>query len=72
VVFFPQTECEYGVHADTVDNNSSGGRKRHKDKDDSDPVDNGGDGLLNVFGPKINGDDPFFLLISPFMMARPC
>jgi hypothetical protein len=26
---------------------------------------------LNVFGPKINGDDPFFLLISPFMMARP-
>jgi hypothetical protein len=67
-----ETECEDGVHADTVDDNSSGGRKRHKDKDDSDPVDNGGDGLLNVFGPKINGDDPFFLLISPFMMARPC
>ena len=28
--------------------------------DDLDPVDNGGDGFLNVFGPKINGDDLFF------------
>jgi hypothetical protein len=67
-----ETECDYGVHADTVDNNSSGGRKRHKDKDDSDPVDNGGDGLLNVFGPKINGDDPFFFVDKPIYDGQAC
>ena len=36
---------------DIVDDNCSGGRKRHKDKDDLDPDDNSGYGLFNVFGP---------------------
>jgi hypothetical protein len=36
---------------DIVDDNCSGGRKRHKDEDDLDPDENGGYGLFNVFGP---------------------
>jgi hypothetical protein len=56
---------------DTVDDNCSGGRKRHKDKDDLDPDDNGGYGLLNVFGPKINGDDPLFFY-KPIYDGQAC
>jgi hypothetical protein len=39
--------------------------------DDLDPDDNGGYGLLNVFGPKINGDDPL-IFYKPIYDGQAC
>jgi hypothetical protein len=58
---------------DIVDDNCSGGRKRHKDKDDLDPDDNGVMGSSMFLDlAKINGDDPLFFFDKPIYDGQAC